>query len=134
MDIWAQRGKLLLTIALVALGLTYLLERIVYHGVVGFGSIGTTLVITLLLAGLGYLITRGQGWPRWIIGLFLILNSLGSPVGLADAVGPAGAMLISLFLMAANLGTAVLLCFAPGIPAYLRYQRAQRSSARTQRA
>lgn len=134
MDIWAQRGKLLLTIALVALGVSFLLERLIYHAVTGFDTILFSLGTGLILAGLGYLITCGRNWPRWVIGLFLILNSLGGPVGLVDVLGSFSAMLIVLYLPLINFSTAVLLCFAPGIPAYLRYRRAQLSSARTQRA
>ncbi|MFP4438863.1 MAG: hypothetical protein ACLFVO_16610 [Chloroflexaceae bacterium] len=60
-----------------------------------------------------------------------VLNSLGAPVGLAQVFGDLGALLIFLFFLVAQVGSALVVCLAPGIPSFMRHQR-QRRRARKQ--
>ncbi|HEU4321815.1 MAG TPA: hypothetical protein VFS21_01585 [Roseiflexaceae bacterium] len=107
-------------------------ERLIYHAVVGFGSIITTLVISTILVGLCALIYRGVGWVRWLVAAFFILSGLGMPSGLDDLVGAGPAFLLAMLQLLAHLVCALALCLAPGIGAFLRFQREQRKAAKGQ--
>jgi hypothetical protein len=126
MDRWATRGRTILIIIFVLMGITYLGERIVYHGIAGFSGLLPNLIVTALLLALGFLVYRGHRVFRWIMALLFLLNGLGTPAGLGESVGPAMAQLIGLIQLVAHLLCAVALCVAPGIPAFLRAQRARR--------
>ncbi len=63
----AQRGEMWLSAVFVPMAFVFSLERIVYHVVVGFAGIGTSLVTVGILVGLGVLVYRGHGWLRWLI-------------------------------------------------------------------
>lgn len=132
MSIWEVRGQQFLRVILALMGATYLAERAVYHAVVGLDGLLTSFVIIAILGGLGWLIYRGHGWLRWLVAAFFILNGLGAPSGMAAVFGTVPALLIALALLAAHSACAIALCFTPGLPAFLRYQRAQskRPSAR----
>lgn len=131
MNPWVDRGRLFLAIIFGAMLLTYLGERLVYYAVTGFSLSLSSVVVVVLLIGMGFLITRGFGWLRWILALFFILNGLGSPRGMADVFGAPMSMLLSLGLLVAHVGCALALCLTPGIPAFLRYQRQQRTAPAT---
>lgn len=128
MEIWAQRGKIFLSVVFGFMALTYLAERLVCHTVAGFSSSLTSLVLIGVLVGMGYLIWQGYGWLRWLLGAFFILNGLGTPRGIEEVFGPALATLLALMLLVAHVGAALALCLTPGIPAFLRHQRARRKT------
>jgi hypothetical protein len=123
MSIWASRGRIFLLVIFALMAATYLAERLVYHIVVGTSGLLSSLVITAILAGLGWLIYRGHGWLRWLVAAFFVLNGLGTPRGLAELFGPFLAQIIALSFLVAHVGCALALCLMPGIPAFLRYQR-----------
>ncbi|GAB4198185.1 MAG: hypothetical protein OHK0022_17130 [Roseiflexaceae bacterium] len=129
-DIWVQRGRVILQVVFVLLAGTYASERLIYHAVAGFGSILTTLVISAILVGLCVLIYRGFGWLRWLVALFFILSGLGTPSALDDLIGSGPAFLLAILQLIAHLVCALALCFAPGIGAFLRYQREQRKAVK----
>lgn len=124
MSTWEVRGQLFLRVILTLMGATYLAERAVYHAVVGLNGLVTSLVMIAILGGLGWLIERGHGWLRWLVAGFFVLNGLGTPSGMAAVFGALPALLIALALLVAHIVCALALCFTPGIPAFLRYQRA----------
>lgn len=125
MSMWEVRGQLFLRVILTLMGATYLAERVVYHAVVGLDGLLTSFVMIAILCGLGWLIYRGHGWLRWLIAVFFVLNGLGTPSGMAAVFGALPALLIALALLVAHIVCAIALCLTPGIPAFLRYQRAQ---------
>lgn len=127
MNTWEQRGQIGLVVIFTLMGATYLGERVIYHAVAGAQGLVTSMVITAILAGLGWLIYRGHGWLRWLVAAFFVLNGLGAPSGMADVFGPALALLLSLMLLVGHLGCAIALCFTPGLRAFFRFQRAQRA-------
>lgn len=128
MSTWASRGRVFLLVIFALMAATYLSERLVYHIVVGAQGVMPTAITTAILAGLGWLIYRGHGWLRWLVAAYFVLNGLGTPVGMAEVFGPVLAMLIALVLLVGHLGCALLLCFTPGIPAFLRFQRSPRQA------
>lgn len=126
MDTWARRGQIILTTVLVIILVVYLLERLVFHFVVGWNGLLPSLITTILVVVLGWLTYQGIPGVRWLLGVFLILNSLGVPSGIEQVFGATGALLIGLFFLITQIGAALVLCLAPGIPSFMRYQRAQR--------
>jgi hypothetical protein len=126
MDVWAQRGQvILITVAIVIL-VVYLMERLVFHTVVGWSNLLPSGIILVVMSLLLWLTYQGIPGVRWLLGVFLILNSLGTPVGLAQVFGDLGALLIALFFLLAQVGSALVLCLAPGIPSFMRHQRQRR--------
>lgn len=128
MDTWARRGQIILGTVLVVIVMVYLLERLVFHSVIGTAGLlqsGILFGLILLVAGLTYLGIRGV---RWLLGVFLILNSLGVPVGIEQVFGGLGAGAIILFFLVVQVGSALVLCFAPGIASFMRYQRQRRDT------
>ncbi len=123
MSVWAARGRIFLLVIFALMGMTYLIERLVFHAVIGAQGLVSSLVITAILAGLCWLIYRGHGWLRWLVAAFFLLNGLGVPAGLEGRFGPLLALLISLFIFVTHLSCALALCLTPGIPAFLRFQR-----------
>lgn len=121
---WAQRGRIILLGVFALMAVTYLLERLVYHAVIGPRGLGSSAVIVAVLIGCAALIYRGWGWLRWPVGLFFVVNGLGTPTGMAAIFG-ALAGPIALLQLGGHLACALALWFAPGIGAFLRAQRAR---------
>lgn len=128
MEQHVRRGHKLLLVVFVLMGLTYFVERSVYHAVIGLDSILQSLIITALLVGMGFLIYRGDGWVRWVLGVYVILNGLGTPRGMADVFGPTLSFMLAVTLLVAHVGCALTVCLSPRIAAFLRYQRTQRQA------
>ena len=125
MSTWATRGRIFLLVIFGLMGATYLAERLLYHTVVGVRGLVASLIMTAILAGLGWLIYRGHGLLRWLVAAFFVLNGLGTPSGMAELFGPLPALLIALTFLVAHVSCALALCLMPGIPAFLRFQRSK---------
>ncbi|HEU4325944.1 MAG TPA: hypothetical protein VFS21_22580 [Roseiflexaceae bacterium] len=110
-------------VVFVLLAGTYVSERLIYHAVVGFGGMVSTLVIGATLMGLCLLIERGVGWLRWPVAVFFVLSGLGVPSGLDKLVGAGPALFLTMLLLIGHLVSALALCFAPGIGLFLHRQR-----------
>jgi hypothetical protein len=67
--------------------LTYAAERCIYHGVVGVGGIIQTLIIALIMSGLGALLYRGHLWTTLLLAPYMLLNGMGVPRGMSQVFG-----------------------------------------------
>lgn len=126
MDVWAQPGKIILIAVLSLIIVMYLLERLIFHTVFGWDGWVRSVIFFVLIALVGWLTYQGIPGVRWLLGVFLILNSLGVPQGIEDVFGAAGALIIALGLLVIQVSSALVLCLAPGIPSFMRYQCQQR--------